>query len=371
MATTKGRVATTSGMAARSEKAAQRWPRWAKVLLTLGVVLVLVVASAVTASVLLARRYENNIHRADLLGSHRSDGRDLGKVAGPLNILIIGSDTRAKEDYDPDDPSSTQASVPGERSDVLMVLHVNRDMKAAQVISIPRDTYVTIPTEASADDNDELWQGGTDRANTAYAWGGAPLAVATVEQFTGLTMDHVVVVDFASIRTITDAVGGVEVLVDQEVTDPRSRRTFVTGRNHLDGRAAEDYVRQRYELPGGDFDRIKRQHQYLRSLLDKLTGTRWLHNPKKFDALMMAATSSLTVDTSMPVRSLAFALRSMSADQVTFITIPLAGEEIVDGIGYVALPDLDRSQQLFGAVRNDDVASYLAANPANDVTHGA
>ena len=114
-------------------------PLWATACLSAGLALTLLAFSVLAGVYALTRRYEDNIKRADLLGESRHDGRDLGKVTGPLNILLIGSDTRAAEDFDPKDPSSSRASVPGERGDAVMLLHIPRSMDRGYVISIPRD----------------------------------------------------------------------------------------------------------------------------------------------------------------------------------------------------------------------------------------
>lgn len=343
----------------------RRLPLWAKICLALGLVLLLFAGGIMVGGWALAQRYDNNVKRADLLGSSRHDGRQLGKVNGPLNILLVGSDSRETEEFNPDDPSSAQASVPGERGDAMMVLHVAKDMKRGYVISFPRDSYVDIP----ASDDGETG-GVKSKINAAYAWGGAPLAVKTVEQFTGLTMDHVVVVNFGAVRAITDAVGGVDVTIDKEVTDPRSKRHFHAGINHLDGAAAEDYIRQRYDLPGGDFDRVHRQQQFLAALLAKVTRTNWLTNPAKFDKLMMTVTDAITVDKATPVRELAMALRDIHGKAVTYITMPHSGIG-TEAAGSVIYPDETKTAELFTAIKNDTMANYLRQNPtANDTTHG-
>lgn len=352
-----------------------RLPLWPKLCIVIGLVLVLATSGLIAAAYTLTQRYENNVERADLLGSSKHDGRQLDKVDGPLNILLIGSDSREQEEYDPQDGSSTQASVPGQRSDAIMVLHIPEGADRGYVISIPRDTYVEIPAETRKDDladgDDDTWSGGEWKINAAYAWGGAPLVVRTVEKLTGLTMDHVVVVDFAALRTITDLVGGVDVNVEQEVTDPRTQRTFTEGINHLDGQAAEDYVRQRYALPAGDFDRIKRQQQYLRALMTKVQDKNWITSPKKFDDLMMTLTGALTVDSEMPVRELALTLKDVPFDQIAYVTLPIGGSDTLSGPGWVAYPDEMATKQLFFAIESDNMEEYLLANPSNDINNVA
>lgn len=340
-------------------------PRARSHIVAILLVAALILSTVLTGAWLVANRYEDNVRRADLLGTSRHDGRELGKVKGPLNILMIGSDTRAAETYNPDDPSSTQASVPGERSDTLMIIHIPKDMSRGYVVSIPRDTYAYVPESADGEG------GYPTKINAAFAWGGAPLTVKAVENLTGLIMDHVVVVNFRAVREITDVVGGVEVNVDQTVTDPRTNREFTAGPNHLDGEAAEDYVRQRYGLVSGDFDRIRRQQQYLSALVGKLHETNWITQPQRFDQLMMAATSALTVDKSMPVRKLAFAVRAIRPSSVVFLTVPIGYEGEIGSVGYVVEPDMTIAPKLFHALATDDMSDYVASYPPNDVSHGA
>jgi anionic cell wall polymer biosynthesis LytR-Cps2A-Psr (LCP) family protein len=141
--------------------------------------------------------------------------------------------------------------------------------------------------------------------------------------------------------------------------------------NHLDGAAAEDYVRQRYDLPAGDFDRMKRQQQFLRALMAKVHKTNWLTSPTTFDRLMMAFTGALTVDESMPVQALVYSLRNLATTAVSYVTMPVGYSGELGGVGWVAQPDEAAAAQLWSALKDDTMEEYVAANPPNDVSHGA
>src|SRR5438128_1775547 len=164
-----------------------------------------------------------------------------------------------------------------------------------------------------------------------------------------ISIDHVLKVDFGALRTMTDAVGGVDVYIDQKTYDPRGKYTFPKGWNHLDGAHAEIYVRQRYNLPGSDFDRIKRQQQYLRALLKKATTAGILANPFKLDHLITVVAGALRVDSTMPVKDLAFALRGMTLDKVTFMTLPIASAPKIGGQD-VLLPSIAAREALGRAI---------------------
>ncbi|WP_067497357.1 LCP family protein [Actinoplanes sp. TFC3] len=348
--------------------------------IVLAVVLALFVvgsAAAVAGTRLLSRRYEGAVERADLLPAAppASAGApaEPPKVSGPMNLLIVGSDSRTKGD-----PSDG-------RSDVVILIHIPKSTSKAYVISIPRDTYVPIATAGGG-------RGSRNKINAAYAWGGVPRLVQTLNQYGNIKVDWPVLVDFAGIRKLTDLVGGVDVTIDRRTvdsyrflpenspypsapcTDPqgRSRRcvVFAAGRQHLDGQLAEYYVRQRRGLPNDDIDRSKRHQQYLRALAEKIAAQNTLTDPRGLDRLVRTAAGMLTVDTHMPVQRLAFTLRGLRANDMTFMTLPIAENRNVPGVGAVMVPDAARSRELFAALREDNLEKYVRDNPPNDVRHG-
>ncbi|WP_250038283.1 LCP family protein [Paractinoplanes maris] len=358
----------------------ERRPLWRRPRLILAVVLAVLVtgsAAAVAGTRLLAGRYEGAVERADLLppAPTRSAGgpTEPPKVRGPMNLLLIGSDSRTK-------------GAPGDgRSDVVILIHLPASTRRAYVISIPRDTYLPI---ATADGE----RGDRNKVNAAYAWGGAPRLVQTINRFGGITIDWPVIVDFAGIRKLTDLVGGVDVVIDKATvdsyrflpagspypsapcTDPqgRSRRcvAFPAGKVHLDGKLAEFYVRQRRGLPHDDIDRSARHQQYLRALADKIAEQNLLTDPQGLDKLVRTAAGMLTVDRRMPVQRLAFTLRHLRSKDLTFVTLPIAENRDVPGVGAVMVPDAERCRELFAALRGGRLDQYMRDHPPNDVRHG-
>lgn len=347
--------------------------RW--VLAVVAAVLAIGSVAAVAGVHALTGRYEGAVKRADLLPAPARSGgpTEPPKVRGPMNLLLIGSDSR------------TRGEPRDGRSDVVILVHIPASTRHAYVISIPRDTYLPI---ATADGE----RGAKNKVNAAYAWGGAPRLVQTLDLFGGITVDWPVIVDFAGVRKLTDLVGGVDVVVDRTAvdtyrflppdspypsapcTDPqgRSRRcvVFTAGKVHLDGKLAEYYVRQRRGLPNDDFDRSKRHQQYLRALAQKVADRDLLSDPRGLDRLVRAAAGMLTVDRRMPVQRLAFTLRGLRPKDLTFMTLPIARNRDVPGVGAVMVPDAERCRELFAALRADRLDRYVREHPPNDVSHG-
>ncbi|MGW4945553.1 LCP family protein [Actinoplanes sp. NPDC004185] len=351
--------------------------RWGLVLAAVLAVLVAGSVAGVIGMRTISSRYEDAVGRADLLPPAPAPSAgaptEPPKVRGPLNLLLIGSDSRTKGE-------------PGDgRSDVVILVHIPAKAGKAYVISIPRDTYLPI---ATADGE----RGSRNKVNAAFAWGGAPRLVQTLNIFGGMTIDWPVIVDFAGIRKITDLVGGVDVTIDKKsvdsyrflpenspypsapCTDPQGRArhcvAFPAGKVHLDGKLAEYYVRQRRGLPSDDLDRSRRHQQYLRALAEKTAGQDLLTDPRKLDRLVRTAAGMLIVDRRMPVQRLAFTLRHLHAQDLTFMTLPIAENRDVPGIGSVMVPDSARCRELFAALRGGRLDDYVREHPPNDVRHG-
>jgi LCP family protein required for cell wall assembly len=336
----------------------RRWGRW----VLLGVVIVLV-AGLFGAGY--AYNYVNSldskITRTDAFAGI-TGGRPPKTVDGAMNILVLGSDSRDGTAYNPNDRSSTTATVAGERSDSIMVVHIPKDQKKAYVVAIPRDTYVFVPQYKG-------YGGHKAKINAAFAWGGVPLTVRTVEGFTGVHIDHVAKVDFNGFKKMTDAVGGVTVYVDKTVFDPRSKRTFKQGYNKLDGNAALDYVRQRYNLPRGDFDRVARQQIFMRALMQKATDTGTLTNLTKLKKFLDATAEALTMDKDFQLGDMVLQFRKLRPNDLTFITTPNQGSASVGGQS-VVLADKVKASALFDAVKNDTMTTWVQANPPKPATSG-
>ncbi|MET8157232.1 LCP family protein [Sphaerisporangium sp. NPDC005289] len=208
---------------------------------------------------------------------------------GALNVLVVGSDQRPG-------PKGMPAGSLGERSDVMMLVHVAADRKKVQAISLPRDSMVRIPACRSRSGQDIPAR--TDMINQAFAAGGLSCAWKTVESTTGVHVDHAVEMRFSGFKDMIDALGGVEVTLPAAVKDPKSKLDLPAGRQLLRGEQALAYVRTRYALgDGSDISRIRRQQALLRPLLDRVLAS--VDEPDKLLPLFQAARSAFTTDVDM------------------------------------------------------------------------
>ncbi|GAA0402862.1 LCP family protein [Micromonospora gifhornensis] len=293
------------------------------------------------------RSIESGIERVEAFDGIPEESRPQAVAGDAMNIMLLGSDSR-----DPDSSS-------GSRTDTIILAHLPADRSSAQLISIPRDTWVSVPKSRDG-------RGGRDaKINAAYAWGGVPLMVQTVEKFTGVRVDHVTMVDFSGFKEIVDALGGVEITVEKGFTsrhslNPGGRREFVAGRQTMDGAAALDYARERYAFADGDFTRIKHQQQVIKAILDKAASGGTLTSPTRLNSFVRATADSVAVDESMSLLDLAMELRHLRGGNLDFFTCPTKGTGRI-GSESVVLADREKAKVLFDAVRRDSVPDIVAA----------
>ena len=274
---------------------------------------------------------------------------------GALNILLGGSDNGADGSSIAEDVKNN-TWVPGEhRSDTIMILHITQDHQHAYLISIPRDSYVDI-----VDGKGHVQ--GKDKINAAFSLYGPAAYVATIEHLTGLRMDHLAIIDWTGFKDLTTALGGVTIYIPQTFHDTSQKLWWHKGYQNLEGKLALQYVRTRYGLPNGDFDRIKRQQNFLRALMKKTLSDGTMSNPIKLTNVLKAITSNLTVDdefSSSEMRSLALSMRGFRSEDVTFLTVPDLGTGTTpDGQSIVKL-DKKQCKALWKAVGDDDIQRYL------------
>ena len=164
------------------------------------------------------------------------------------------------------------------------------------------------------------------KINAAFAFGGLPLAVRTVECFTDVRIDHVMAIDFGGFKEVTDALGGVDLNVERTITSiHKPFRTFKKGINHMNGAEALDWIRQRKQFPDGDFARMRHQQEFLRALMDKAASTGTLTNPGKLNAFLKAVTKAVTVDQSFSLVDMALQFRNLRGRTSQFLTSPHTG----------------------------------------------
>jgi LCP family protein required for cell wall assembly len=331
------------------------------VLLVLLSLVLMLSGGVVLTGYMLSEKFGNQIDRFSAfsqLPEKLRPKKPTGAGANAVNILLAGSDARTDDDSGTTGKGKGDAwKSGGQRSDTIMILHITGDRKSAYLISLPRDSWVEIPGR------------GTNKINAAYSFGGPPLYIQTVEKLTGLRIDHLAVIDWAGFKALTDALGGVEMTFEDD-TRFASGEYYDAGTHTLSGEDALDYVRERKTLQRGDFDRMARQQNFLRSLMRQTLSNGTISNPLKLGRALDAITQNLSVDeefTTKAMRDLALGMRSLRSSNVTFMTAPTTGTGM-EGSQSVVYLDKVKGTALWKAVRADKIGPWLQKNgPTEDV----
>ena len=277
------------------------------------------------------RHLNGNIHQVNISGELGTQPVDTHPQAE--NIMIIGSDTRNGQGRGFGQNLNT------DQSDTLMILHLAADRKWVNVMSIPRDSWVNIP--ACEMGNGQTSSPTTFKINEAFALGnldgnhtdlGVACTIKTLEQDTGIHIDHFVSINFQGFRDMVNALGGVEECNTTAIDDPKSGLHLKPGHHLLHGLGALAYVRARYTLGNGsDLERIGRQQAFMSSLTERVKSK--LLNPIAIYHFLDAATRSLTIDSQLGgihgLYDLAMSVRNLPASQITFFTLPTYPRQLV------------------------------------------
>lgn len=297
--------------------------RWFLVLL---VVLVLAVVGAVI-------KLDGSLNRIDALANY-SDR--VGDTPG-TNWLLVGSDGRAGLTADQEQELATGGEVGPERTDTIMLVHIPKS-GATTLVSLPRDSYVSIPGH------------GKDKLNAAFAFGGASLLVQTVETATGVHIDHYAQIGFGGFAGIVDTLGGIDVCVPKAIDDPLAGIDLAAGCQTLDGPQALGFVRSRATALA-DIDRMNNQRLFMAALLKKATSAGTLANPFTLWPLARDTAKSLKVDKGDHIWNLGQLGWAMRGDTVA-TTVPVGGFTDTDS-GNVLLWDKQRAGQFFDDLAKD------------------
>ncbi len=254
-----------------------------------------------------------------------------GEAGDQINFLVLGSDSRQSGG----DPTDWEFG--GQRSDAMMLVQIAGDRQNVNIMSIPRDSWVEIPGN------------GTAKINAAFSWGGAPLTIETVQQLTGIPIDHIAIVDFQGFEELTNQLGGVTV----ETKD---------GPETMNGERALKFVRERYTLPSGDFDRMRRQQAWMLAIMQRVFQRDVLTSPTQVYSLTQTLLANSAVDEGITVdymTSLAFSLRNLRADDIHFFTAPYVGVDTsADGQSIIILDD-EKLDEVMEQWRDDNIHDYL------------
>lgn len=255
--------------------------------------------------------------------------------------LIVGSDSREGLSKAERRELATGAA-DGHRTDTMMLLHVPYSGGSPTLVSLPRDSYVPIPGR------------GRNRLNAAYAFGGAPLLVRTVENATGIRIDYYAEIGMGGVFDMVNAVGGVRMCVERAMKDRKAGLDIKAGCQNLDGGEALGYSRSRASTRG-DLDRVNHQRALMMALMAKAASPATLANPFRSVPLVKNAVGSLKIDGGDHLYHLAklgFAAKSLSSDG-TMTTVPIGREFNAPGVGSVLTWDPTLSARLFTALRTD------------------
>ena len=328
-----------------------RWgrPSWRAVLGAVAIFVTLVVVATSLAAYAKYRGVVGSIHREDVTAAML--GKRPPYTAG-LNILVIGSDSRQGLG------SKFGAGIVGSRSDTSMLLHIAPGHTRADIISFPRDSMV--PVLACSNDGQghtgQTAQPGTlERLNATFSAGGAPCLWRTLEQETGIRIQHFVEVNFAGFQSIVNDVGGVPVCLPFAINNPQSRLRLSAGKHVVNGAQALAFVRLRENIgEGSDTQRIQRQQYFLAAVMQKLRSTNLLSQPSRVFNVVRDVAKSLTTDSGLDLSTMlriADSMRSLSSSSVQLVTVPVgpyAGDPTAE-LSWLQ-PQADR---LFRAIERD------------------
>nr|WP_076388821.1 LCP family protein [Vaginimicrobium propionicum] len=268
-------------------------------------------------------------------------------------ILLVGTDSReGLSDEEKERLGANYAE--GQRADSIMVLYRPRTGKSV-LVSLPRDSLVTIPGY------------GDDKLNAAYSYGGAPLLVETIEANTGLKMDGYLEIGFGGFATLVDAIGGVDVCLDEPMQDDLAHIDLPAGCQTLNGANALGYVRMRYSDPEGDLGRAKRQREIITKIVRKLESPRTILDPIRYWKINKAIGQTLTKGstTSLPELT-AGGLAGMAAagGKGYSLVVPIADPSGWTSWGAsVVIWDYDAANELFTEINSGDTSNLARFEP--------
>ncbi|MFI8189930.1 LCP family protein [Streptomyces sp. NPDC085946] len=337
----------------RGRRPAKRTARGRKVLVWTGGTMAFALVAVGTAGYLYLRHLEGNVDTTDVGDAGSSDfSKD-----DAFNILVIGTDKRTGEGNEGygDKGSSGHA-------DTTILLHVAEDRSNATALSIPRDLIVDIPDcpTRQADGSTVTVPGLRGvRFNRSLGESGRDpgCTMRTVQENTGIPVDHFMMADFNAVKTLTTAVDGVKVCVERAIDDEDSHLKLPEGESWVEGEQALAFLRTRKSFGNsGDLDRIEVQQQFLGSLMRKMSSSDTLTSPAKLMKLAEAATEALTVDEPIgsvgTLKDIALELRKVPTKNLTFTTVPVE-DNPAETVKATVVLDESKASQVFRMIQDD------------------
>jgi LCP family protein required for cell wall assembly len=285
------------------------------------------------------------------------------EITGPLNVLLIGNDTRTGQ-------GSGFGDSDADLADVIILLHISEDRSNAVALSFPRDLMISVPQCPNPAGGDPLPAREFVQINTTLDVGGPACTLLAVQALTGLGIPHLAMIDFTGVIEMTNVVGGVEVCVAQPIDDRYSKLQLDAGTHTLKGEDALAFLRTRSTIgDGSDLSRISNQQTYLASLVRTLKGQNALTNPVRLYQLANAAVDNMTLSRGLTdlnvIAQIARQVNRVDLDNITFLQLPVYD---LEGryAGRLGLQE-DRARFLFDKLIADEPLILAEANPGSGV----
>jgi LCP family protein required for cell wall assembly len=276
---------------------------------------------------------------------------------GPINFMIVGSDTRKGQ-------GDEFGEVTSELADVIMLLHISEDRQDAVVVSFPRDLLVSVP-ECPNPDGDPFPARKRQQINSTISSGGVACTHLAVQELTGLDIPFLAMIDFKGVIEMSNAIGGVEVVIDKPISDDYSQFYIEAGTHTLKGTQALAFLRTRHGIgDGSDLARISNQQMFLMALFEKVKEDGTLNNPIQLYSLASAAARNMKLSESITdvgtMVTLASALRDVDTSRIVFTQVP---SRVLSGAEEGRLePISDEANLLFDQISKDITVTVSEPN---------
>jgi LCP family protein required for cell wall assembly len=312
-----------------------------KILIGVAVLLVVAMGAGLLYAATIDRSLTKNLNRGVELPTDESSLRPPKEAdeSGTLNYVLLGSDSR--------DPGNEGNG----RSDTILVVHLNAKRDKAYIISFPRDMWVNVPGF------------GRNKINAAFAFGGAPLAVRTLEDLTGVRMDHVVLIDFEGFIRLTEDLDGVT--VTNKTAFSSQGFDYPKGKITIAGDEALGFVRERKLLPGGDLDRAENQRNVIKAIVQKGLSAEVISDPATFISFVGNVARHVTVDNELSdaeLRRTALSLRLTGKD-IQLLQAPISGFDTTGDGQSIDVVDTAKMAELAQAMKKDKLSEYVKKYP--------
>ena len=312
-----------------------------KILIGVAIVLVAATGAGMFYSATIDRSLTENLNRGVELPTDESSVRPPKEPqeTGTLNYVLLGSDSR--------DPGNEGNG----RSDTILVVHLNAKRNKAYIISLPRDMYVNVPGY------------GRNKINAAFAFGGTPLAVRTVENLSGVRMDHVALIDFEGFIRLTEDLHGVT--VTNKTAFSSHGFDYPKGKITIAGEEALWFVRERKLLPGGDLDRAENQRNVIKAIVQKGLSARVISDPSTFLNFLSNVAKYLTVDNDLSdaeIKRTAHSLR-LGGKDIDLLQAPISGFATTGDGQSIDIVDTAKMAELAHAMKKDKLSEYVKKYP--------